>query len=207
MGRRRPRCFPLLQPRCMRAHPCPADRSGGRMRRAADAPAAACDRVESWSAPSSSSTRRATSAGLWPVTVAAEADDVRTFASAEEFLRSVTSDASGCVVAPSDVSGQGMRALLEAIRARGLRAAGRRARTRRRRCHRRRIDAGGRGRVPRAAGVRPPVALGRSTTLAPRTGLDRPAAGRPRCSRHRGDRWLHVFALRVSPMVSACAGS
>lgn len=49
-----------------------------------------------------------------------EADEVRTFASPEDFLRAITPNASGCVVAPADVPGMGMSELIRAIRARGL---------------------------------------------------------------------------------------
>lgn len=52
--------------------------------------------------------------------VAGGDSDVRTFASAEDFLRDVTSSAGGCVIAPSDLAGMGIRALLESIGARGV---------------------------------------------------------------------------------------
>ena len=54
------------------------------------------------------------------VMVAAEGDGVCTFESSEEFLAAIAPDASGCIVAPSDVPAMGMPALLKALRARGL---------------------------------------------------------------------------------------
>lgn len=44
--------------------------------------------------------------------------DIRAFASAEDFLRDVDADAAGCIVAPCDLGGMGLQALIEAICAR-----------------------------------------------------------------------------------------
>jgi two-component system response regulator FixJ len=52
--------------------------------------------------------------------VAREADDVRLFESGEAFLRAVTPDACGCVLAPSELAGSGMCALIKGIQAHGL---------------------------------------------------------------------------------------
>jgi FixJ family two-component response regulator len=49
--------------------------------------------------------------------VAGEAADTSTYASAEALLRSLATDARGCVIAPSDLPGPGTRALIEALRA------------------------------------------------------------------------------------------
>lgn len=53
------------------------------------------------------------------VTLAAEADEVRTFESAEEFLLQASTAMRGCVIAPSNLAG--VRTLLGAIRTRQLR--------------------------------------------------------------------------------------
>jgi FixJ family two-component response regulator len=50
--------------------------------------------------------------------MATEAATVRTFATAELFLRSIAAEDSGCVVVPSDLPGAGTRALIDAVRAR-----------------------------------------------------------------------------------------
>ena len=46
--------------------------------------------------------------------------EVLAFASAEDFLLHVTANASGCVIAPSDLAGMGIRELITAVRARHL---------------------------------------------------------------------------------------
>ena len=53
-------------------------------------------------------------------TVACVGAQVAPYASAEEFLAQVPSTAQGCVIAPSDLEGMGIRALIAAMRARGL---------------------------------------------------------------------------------------
>jgi FixJ family two-component response regulator len=46
--------------------------------------------------------------------------EILAFASAEDFLLRVSSDASGCVIAPSDLAGMGVRGLITAMHARHL---------------------------------------------------------------------------------------
>lgn len=46
--------------------------------------------------------------------------EVRTFASAEDFLLQVVCNASGCVIASSDLAGIGIRELIAAVHARRL---------------------------------------------------------------------------------------
>lgn len=48
--------------------------------------------------------------------MASEAADTATYASADELLRSIAADASGCVIVPSDLPGPGTGALLAALR-------------------------------------------------------------------------------------------
>ncbi|MGH8702937.1 MAG: response regulator [Burkholderiales bacterium] len=50
--------------------------------------------------------------------MATAAAAVRTFATAEQFLRSIAAEDTGCVVVPSDLPGAGTRALIDAVRAR-----------------------------------------------------------------------------------------
>jgi FixJ family two-component response regulator len=52
--------------------------------------------------------------------VACAGAQIVAYASAEEFLAQVPSTAQGCVIAPSDLGGTGIRALIAAMRARGL---------------------------------------------------------------------------------------
>jgi FixJ family two-component response regulator len=52
--------------------------------------------------------------------VAPEADGVRLFESSAEFFLGLTPDARGCVLASSDLTGNGMSALIQDIHARGL---------------------------------------------------------------------------------------
>ena len=52
--------------------------------------------------------------------VGSETAQVRTFESAETFLQKVASDAEGCIIAPEDLAGMGIRALINAIRARAV---------------------------------------------------------------------------------------
>lgn len=52
--------------------------------------------------------------------VAPEADGVRLFESSAEFFREVAPDARGCVLASSDLTGNGMSALIQDLHARGL---------------------------------------------------------------------------------------
>lgn len=52
--------------------------------------------------------------------ISPEADGVCLFESSDEFLRAVTPDARGCVLASSDLTGSGMCALIKGIQAHGL---------------------------------------------------------------------------------------
>jgi FixJ family two-component response regulator len=52
--------------------------------------------------------------------ISPEADDVCLFQSSDEFLRAVTPEARGCVLASSDLTGSGMCALIKGIQAHGL---------------------------------------------------------------------------------------
>jgi FixJ family two-component response regulator len=52
--------------------------------------------------------------------IAHEADGVCLFESSDEFLRAVTPDARGCVLASSDLTGSGMCSLIKGIQAHGL---------------------------------------------------------------------------------------
>jgi FixJ family two-component response regulator len=46
--------------------------------------------------------------------------EVEAFSSAEDFLLNVAANARGCVIAPSDLAGMGIRELIAAVRARHL---------------------------------------------------------------------------------------